>query len=795
VNQIEDPSLDRLRALTLVRSRFAQELWLRDDLWVVTNALVAKRLTVRREVKDVLDAFASPTPVGEWVEAASKQIGKTAPALLRAVADLYAANLLFDVAAGDEAEIARRILGSQVVTAHEAIAPLRSHGERNFAWTLDLAKDIDAGQAPPPRHHLKVVFMGACEVQLQMDLFRELAASEGIHVDAYATAATDFAFLAETQPDAVFLGGGEVISRLFRFPREDGGGAGAPAAGAVGLGRELPRSLGPEQVRLLLRQVLAACRRATSCPILLHNVPVPTSTPLGIADRGRDSFVNLAREIDLVIADVAAEVEDVFVVDLENLYGLYGKRRLLDDSISLWGHLGSLTAFRDYWMPSVGRPELHALDPAALLGELGPSEKLELERLLAREQLDLLRAIRGIGRRKVVIVDLDNTLWPGVLAETESPFGGGALNHGRIDLSPWLGIHEALRALQHRGFLLACCSKNDEAVVRKYWRYPERSASFLLGLDDFVTHRIDWNEKVEHIQSIVAELDLGIDSAVFIDDNPVERDKVRRYLPEVLVLGDNLFTVRSRLLLGPEFQVPAVTAESRNRTRMMKEQVGRRRAREQSVDGTDYVRSLEVQVEVGRVADPALLDRLAELVQRTNQFNTTGIRFSKDQLRAMLPRERDTALGGAGAGDPEHTLFAMRVADRFGDHGLVGACVMRGSDVELFVMSCRVIGLGVERILLGRAVDAALERSPGAVATATFRPTDRNTPARHLFRDCGFEAASGGGGEGEGGDGASRWVFDPQRLAGEGKAPPWRQAETLYRITPLEPTGERVAAE
>jgi FkbH-like protein len=772
LSTVDPAHIDRLRDLTLVRSSFVQELWLRDDLYVVANALVGRRLTILGEVKAILDAFATPTRVGDWVVAASKASRKPQSALLAAVDDLLAANLLFDTGAGDEAEIARRILGSQVVTSGEALTPLKAGGERNFAWTLDLAKGIGSTEAPAAKHHLKVVFMGACEVQLNVDLFRELAATEGIRVEAFATAATDFALLAEKKPDAVFLGGGEVISRLFRFPR-DGGSVSAvnrPTGGASLLAGGLPDSLGPEDVRALLRQVLGACRRVTSSPILLHNVPVPTSTPLGLADRGRDSFLNLAREVNLVLADVAAELEDVFVLDLENLYALHGKRRLLDDSISLYGHLGSLTAFRDYWVPTVGRPELHALDPASLLRELGDSGKLELERLLAREQLDMLSAIRGIGRKKLVIVDLDNTLWPGVLAETESPFGGGALNHGRVDLSPWFGIHEALRALQHRGFLLACCSKNDEAVVRKYWRYPERSAPFLLGLDDFVTHRIDWNEKADNIRSIVSELDLGLDAAVFIDDNPVERDKVRRYLPEVLVLGDNLFTVRSRLLTGPEFQVPTVTVESRNRTRMMKEQVGRRRVKEEAVDGDDYVRSLEVRVEVGRVLDPALLDRIAELVQRTNQFNTTGIRFGKDELRALC----------AGEGGSE--LFAMRVADRFGDHGLVGACVVVGDRVELFVMSCRVIGLGVERVLLGRAVESVLERSP--TVTARFLPTDRNTPARHLFRDGGFVEVAGGN---ERDSGVTEWVLDGARFAKDGSAFPWREVEDLYHVAPLEP--------
>jgi hypothetical protein len=147
---------------------------------------------------------------------------------------------------------------------------------------------------------------------------------------------------------------------------------------------------------------------------------------------------------------------------------------------------------------------------------------------------------------------------------------------------------------------------------------------------------------------------------------------------------------------------------------------------------------------------------------------------------------RPPAPGAGPAAASERELFAMRVADRFGDHGLVGACVMRGNVVELFVMSCRVIGLGVEKILLGRAVEPALERS--GVVTASFVPTDRNTPARHLFRDAGFVAA-GGAGEGE----ASRWVLDRGGSGAEGGRLCWRELESLYRISPLEPAAELVS--
>jgi FkbH-like protein len=200
--------------------------------------------------------------------------------------------------------------------------------------------------------------------------------------------------------------------------------------------------------------------------------------------------------------------------------------------------------------------------------------------------------VLGIGRKKCVIVDLDGTLWPGVLAETGSPFAwtpeiSGAFSYVGL----YFGLHEALLCLKRRGIVLACVSKNDEATVRELWKYPGNYPR-LLTPDDLVTWRVNWKDKVDNIRAIADELGFALDAFLFIDDHPVERDRVRQRLPEVEVWGDDPFSLRRMLLNDPRLQLPVITEESAKRTGLMKTQLERQRLRAETPDESQYLASL-----------------------------------------------------------------------------------------------------------------------------------------------------------------------------------------------------------
>jgi FkbH-like protein len=230
---------------------------------------------------------------------------------------------------------------------------------------------------------------------------------------------------------------------------------------------------------------------------------------------------------------------------------------------------------------------------------------------------------------------------------------------------------------------------------------------------------VNWNDKVANIRAIAEELGFALDTFLFIDDHPVERDRVRQRLPEVEVWGEDPFSLRRMLLSDPRLQVPMVTQESADRTNLVKAQLERRQFRE-TMSEDQYLASLQIQCRIERLISDSRLLRFAELFERTTQFNTTGRKFSLAELAALLL-------------NPAAHLFALDVSDRFGDHGLCGGAVIVNGEILALAMSCRVLGMGVEHRFL-RHILAEVQEN----LTARIIETPRNISVRNIYRDHGF---------------------------------------------------------
>jgi FkbH-like protein len=313
---------------------------------------------------------------------------------------------------------------------------------------------------------------------------------------------------------------------------------------------------------------------------------------------------------------------------------------------------------------------------------------------------------------KLVVFDLDNTLWDGVLLE------------GDVRLRE--GIRELFVELDERGILLSVASKNAPADGM------ERLAS--LGLDEFMLFpQIGWLPKSRSIKTIVETIDIGIDSVIFIDDNPFERAEVSAVHPRVEVLDDRSITT---LLNHPRLQ-GAKTAESRSRRKMYQEAVVRTQAA--GSFGDDYIeflRSCELVLTI-RPDTPADHDRIAELVQRTNQLNFSGRKYDRAAIAAALQDDR--------------THLVIECSDRFGSYGTVGFCMAHFEQtdgaprvvVDDFMLSCRVQGKFIEQALIHHLVNmAGTETSEVFI---DFRKTDRNRPAQLVLEEIGFSSGNAGG--------------------------------------------------
>jgi FkbH-like protein len=341
--------------------------------------------------------------------------------------------------------------------------------------------------------------------------------------------------------------------------------------------------------------------------------------------------------------------------------------------------------------------------------------------LLARH---LTRTVRGALRpsAKCLVLDLDNTLWGGVIGDD----GVGGIHLG--DEHPGKAFKELQRAalgLRDRGILLAICSKNDPGVVHDALaNHPE----MLIKLKDFAATRINWSPKSQNLREIAKELNIGLDSLVFFDDNPVERAEVQEGAPEVYVVDvpvDPAHYVRALCDVGA-FDVPTLTAEDRLRAQSYQAQIERRESEAQAGSAEEFLPSLQMEVAIG-TWNAMTATRIAQLVIKTNQFNTTTRRVSEAELAAL----HESGLG----------VYWLRLADRYGDMGLIAVAVLtkEGTDavVHSFVLSCRAANRAMEQTLVAHLA----EKARGAGCTRLIGeliPSPKNGPVMDMYPKLGF---------------------------------------------------------
>ena len=350
--------------------------------------------------------------------------------------------------------------------------------------------------------------------------------------------------------------------------------------------------------------------------------------------------------------------------------------------------------------------------------------------------------------RKCVVVDLDNTLWGGVVGEDGKH--GIRLGHTSPG-SEFVEFQHFLRSLTARGILLAVCSKNNEADALEVIRDHE---SMVLRESDFSAMRINWKSKPENIASIAAELNIGVDSLVFVDDDPGERERMRQLLPDVLTveLPKDPTLYRSVLEALPQLQSLEITDEDRTRLKTYQTARLRKETRVKAATLDEYLRSLEITVDIMPCRDEHVA-RVAQLFARTNQVNTTTRRYGTKDIVGF-------------ASDSNSFLRVLFSRDRFGDHGLVAVALARKESkhwtIDSFLMSCRVIGYGIETTMLAHIADAAQAAGANALV-GEFIPTGKNAPAVDIYMRHGFS-------ERDVTDGVQHWHLD---LVGAAGFPDW----------------------
>jgi len=410
----------------------------------------------------------------------------------------------------------------------------------------------------------------------------------------------------------------------------------------------------------------------------------------GYAYKEKTSFPYQLLKINSAIADMACEIQNLRVFDLEHIRAGMGE-----------------SVFKDEKMYAIAKMPFSTQALVPIAGMIVEAVKVRKGRI-----------------RKCAVLDLDNTLWGGVIGDD----GMNGIQIGELDQGhAFTQFQTWFKELKKRGIMLAVCSKNNEDTAKEpFISHPE----MVLRMDDFSAFVANWEDKAGNIRRIKEQLNIGYDSMVFFDDNPFERNLVRSMLPEVEVpeLPEDpaLYTSFAKSL--NLFDTASFSEEDTVRTERYIAEQSRTRMIEEMESYDDYLKALEMKA-VCAPFDEFHTPRIAQLTQRSNQFNVRTIRYTDAEIAAL-------------SADDRYITRYFKLSDRFGDHGLIAVVVLEKREDHLFVnewlMSCRVLKRGMEQFIADSIMKCAKEAGFDRVA-GEYIETPKNNMVRNLFADMGFE--------------------------------------------------------
>jgi FkbH-like protein len=438
-----------------------------------------------------------------------------------------------------------------------------------------------------------------------------------------------------------------------------------------------------------------------------------------IAARGSARVIQLnCIEInDAIFGHYAAKVPGAFPVQLKRLNCEIARRAQAHKQVFV-ADVAGLAA--EAGLANAHDPRLYATAKVAFALDFLPP--------IARAITGIVKAISG-DLKKCLILDLDNTVWGGIIGDDgmeNIQVGDLGLGHAFDELQRWA------KELRYRGIILAVCSKNDEEVARRpFAEHPD----MILRLEDIAVFVANWENKAENIKRIQQTLNVGFDSMVFLDDNPFERNLVRQLLPAVTVpeLPEDPALYVAYLRTLNLFETASYSDEDRQRTRQYQEEMQRTDFQKSFTSIDEYLRGLEMRSEVGPF-DAYSIPRVAQLTQRSNQFNLRTVRYTEADIERMTR-------------DPDWLTLSFSLQDRFGDHGLVGLIILKKLDdrrafIDTWIMSCRVLKRGMEEFMVNRT--AARCRAAGyECVVGEYLPTAKNKMVKDLYAQMGFAPVDG----------------------------------------------------
>jgi FkbH-like protein len=425
--------------------------------------------------------------------------------------------------------------------------------------------------------------------------------------------------------------------------------------------------------------------------IIISNLSIPSYSPLGILEMKNYGISQMILDFNEKLKTRLKDQDSIYVYDLFQFYYRFGEQNITDPQKIVMGDI-----------------------------------KISFNHIpyLAEEFLGYIKPFLGLNK-KCIVLDLDNTLWGGIVGEdgfNGIKLGPDPLGNIFVEFQHWL------LSLHNRGIILAINSKNnfDEAI-----RVIQDHKYMVLKEKHFASIRINWKDKIQNMKEIAEEINIGLDSIVFFDDDPRNCEIVKTALPEVLTINlpkDPLFYLPLIQNMN-DFNTLKITDEDRKRGEIYHIQKQRVELKAKTNNLEEYLKKLETKVTV-KDLDESTLSRISQLTMKTNQFNLTTKRYPEEKIKAMM-------------NNSQMMVGCVQVEDKFGDNGITGAFIIKSENneewyIDTFLLSCRVIGREIEQAIMSHIVEKAKKEGLKRII-AEFISTKKNSPASDFLENCGFE--------------------------------------------------------
>ena len=441
-----------------------------------------------------------------------------------------------------------------------------------------------------------------------------------------------------------------------------------------------------------LINLIKSFKEKSNSKLVISNFILPTYSPYGIFETKTDyGLQEMVFDLNHKLNNICRDENSIYVYDINGFISKHGEENVFD--------------FQQYFFGDV-------------------KVSLSYIPILANDLLGYIKPTLGLNK-KCIVLDLDNTLWGGIVGED---------GFNKIKLGPqppgnaYLEFQKYLLALHERGIILAVNSKNNlEDAIQVIKEHP----NMILREKHFACLKINWNDKVTNLKDIAQELNIGLDSIVFIDDDPVNRDFVRETLPEVLTIElpkDPSLYVPTLTELN-DFHVIKITEEDKQRGKMYTQQRKRVESEKNSASFEEYLKQLNIKIHIKK-ADEFTIPRISQLTLKTNQFNLTTKRYQEEDIKTFSQ-------------DKKKIVGCAQVEDKFGDNGITSVFIIKKDNeeewiIDTFLLSCRVIGRGVEEGILDYIINEARKNNVKRII-GNFIPTKKNKPSESFLANFGFE--------------------------------------------------------